>query len=111
MTTFYTEDQVIARIGRLTHVRLVSFVEADVIRPLTTTEGPRFRAVDIARLELLCELVEEFEFEDDRLGIVISLIDQLNDARADLKALADAIATEPYEVRARLGQALSRKRG
>lgn len=111
MAIFLTEDQVIARIGRLTHMRLVHYVEARVVRPLTTAEGPRFRPVDLARLELLCELSEEFDLEDDALGVVVSLLDQLHDARADLHALAEAVAAEPREVRTRIGTALTRRRG
>ncbi|MBW3097923.1 hypothetical protein [Pseudohoeflea coraliihabitans] len=111
MTSFYTEEQVLTRVGRLTRLRLVSYVEADIVRPLATESGPAYRPVDVARLELLSELTEEFELADDTLAIIVSLLDQLHDARADLRTLADAIAREPLEVRARLGQALVRRRG
>ena len=35
MAVFYTEEQVIAALGRLTRVRLLSFVETDIIRPVS----------------------------------------------------------------------------
>ncbi|MAY60801.1 MAG: hypothetical protein CML29_01190 [Rhizobiales bacterium] len=111
MAVFYTEEQVIAAVGRLTRVRLVAFVETDIVRPVESPEGPRFRPVDIARLELLCELAEDFELQDESLALVASLIDQLHDTRADLLALSEILADEPYEIRARIGEALARIRG
>ena len=65
MAVFYTEEQVIAAVGRLTRVRLVSFVETDIVRPVQSADGLRYRPVDIARLELLCELADDFELEDE----------------------------------------------
>jgi chaperone modulatory protein CbpM len=111
MAVFYTEEQVIAAVGRLTRVRLLSFVETDIIRPVSGPEGPRYRPIDIARLELLCELSEDFDLEGETLGLVASLIDQLHDTRADLRALSEILADEPYEIRARIGEALARVRG
>jgi len=109
MATYYTEEQVISAVGRLSRVHLVSYIQADIIRPLSTEEGPRFRAVDIARLELLCDLSEHFDIEEDAIGIIVSLMDQLNDARTDLAALANAVAAEPREVRASIGRRLVTK--
>ncbi|MBG19112.1 MAG: hypothetical protein CML31_03965 [Rhizobiales bacterium] len=111
MAVFYTEEQVIAAVGRLTRVRLVSFVETDIVRPVQSADGLRYRPVDIARLELLCELADDFELEDESLALVASLIDQLHDTRADLQALSEILADEPYEIRARIGEALARARG
>lgn len=108
MATYYTEEQVISVVRRLSHDHLVSYIQADIVRPLTTEHGPRFRAIDIARLEMLCDLFEHFEFEDDAISVVVSLIDQLNDARADLKALVEAVAAEPREVRASIGRRLTK---
>ncbi len=111
MAVFYTEEQVLATIGGLTRVRLVSYIETDVVRPVESPEGPRFRPVDIARLELLCELTDDFGLEGETLGLVVRLLDQLHDTRADLAALSKILADEPYEIRARIGQALASRRG
>lgn len=110
MKEFYTEDQIITAVTRLSHVRLVSYIEADVIRPVQTPTGLRYREVDISRLELLCDLTEQFDLRDDALGIVISLIDQLHDARSDLRTLSDILASEPEDIRERIGRALTERR-
>ena len=106
MTAHYTEDDVITAIADLTRPRLVAFIQAELIIPLQTDAGTAFREIDIARLELLCELSDQFDFDEDALGVILSLIDQLHGVRADLRTLLTAIEREPDDVRARLGQAI-----
>jgi len=106
MSVRYSEDEVVARIGRLTRAQLVSFVEAEIVTPLHTGEGVVYRQIDIVRVELLCELSEDFDLGTDALGVVISLIDQLHGVGGDLRAVLAAVAAEPLEVRQRVGAAL-----
>ncbi|MGB8623284.1 MAG: hypothetical protein WCD16_10735 [Paracoccaceae bacterium] len=110
MTDRFSEDEAIAAVARLTRTRLTSFVEAQVVTPAQSDAGPVFRRIDLARMELLCELSEEFDLDGDALGIVISLIDQLHAARRDLHALAEAVEAEPDDVRRRVATALQRAR-
>lgn len=106
----YSEADVLLAVPRLTRTRLTAFIEAEVVVPLQAEAGQVFRQIDIVRMELLCELSDEFDLEADALGVVISLIDQLHAARRDLRAIARAVAAEPPEVRARIGAALARLR-
>lgn len=106
MTDRFTEDDVVAAIARLTRPQLVSFIRAEVVAPVQTDAGPVFRQIDIARIELLCELSEEFDLEEDALGVVMSLIDQLHGIRAELRAVLSAIEDEQPEVRSRIGKGL-----
>lgn len=108
MTEVFTEEETIAAVRRLTRTRLTSFVTAEAVRPSVGERGPCYTRVDIARLELLCDLTDGFELEDDALGLVVNLVDQLHAARAELQALMTAIADEPPETRRRIGAALSR---
>ena len=103
MTAFLSEDDAIIAVTGLTRTRLQAFVSAEVMVPLQSAEGPRFRPVDLARLELLCDLTEHFDLQDDALGVVMSLIDQLHATRQQLHAVAQALAAEPVEVRHRIG--------
>ena len=82
----FTEVQTLAAIPRLTRLRLTAFVEARIVMPLQAETGPVFRQADLARIELLCELAEEFGLDEDGLGLVMSLLDQLHAARRDLRA-------------------------
>ena len=109
MTDRYSEDETIAVVALLTRTRLTAFIEAEMVMPLHSDAGLVFRQVDLARLELLCELSEHFDLSEDALEIVISLVDQLHGTRAELRALAEAIEAELPEIRARIGEALHRR--
>ncbi|OSP56127.1 chaperone modulator CbpM [Pseudoruegeria sp. SK021] len=106
MTDRYSEDEVLAAVTRLTRSRLVTYVEAEIVMPLHTPQGPVFQRADLARLTLMCELAEGFDLDEDGLGIVLSLIDQLHQARQDLHSVAQAVAQEPEAVRHRIGTRL-----
>ncbi len=103
MTEHYTQDHAIAAVPGLSHSRLAAFLAADLVMPLSSTTGPMFRSVDLARLELLCDLADHFDLEDDALGIVIGLVDQLHTARLRLHAMALAMEAEPQDLRQRVG--------
>ncbi|MFT4959214.1 MAG: chaperone modulatory protein CbpM [Paracoccaceae bacterium] len=107
---YLDEDQAIAAVARLTRVQLVSFVEAEIIVPVTTEAGPAYRKIDIMRLELLCELSDQFDLQDDALSVVMSLVDQLHGVRAELRAVLNAVETEQSEVRRRIGKLLYQAR-
>ena len=110
MTEYLSEDQAISAVARLTRVQLVAFVEAEIIIPVMTETGPAFRKIDIMRLELLCELSEQFDMQDDALGVVISLVDQLHGIRAELRAVLDAVEIVQPVVRQRIGELLYQAR-
>lgn len=109
MIDIYSEEQTIEAVGRLTRTRLSAFVSAEAVRPASGPQGACYTQVDIARLELLCDLTEGFELEEDALGLVVALVDRLHAAEADLAALMRVVAEEPPEVRRRLAGALTRR--
>ena len=103
MTVFMSEADTILAVARLTHSRLQAFISAEVMVPVQSPDGPLFGPVDLARLELLCDLAEHFDLEGDALGVVMGLIDQLHSTRRRLHAVARALEAEPIEVRHRIG--------
>ena len=106
MTEYFTQRQVIAAVPGLSPARLAAFLDADLMVPAQSTAGPMYRPVDLARLELLCDLADQFELRADALGVVIGLIDQLHAARLRLHAMAQAMEAEPQDLRARVGARL-----
>jgi chaperone modulatory protein CbpM len=102
MTERYSEDEVIATVTRLTRHQLIGFIEGDLVQPERGDAGYVFRAVDIARLELLCDLTQDLELEETALDIVLSLLDQLHAARRNLAAMRRAINALPEEVKAQI---------
>ncbi len=108
MTDLFTEDEVIMTVTRLTRKQLGRYVEADLVRPQSAEDGIFFRKVDIARLELLCDLAQDLDLDEGAVGIVISLVDQLHGARRELVMLTEMIQTLPTDLRSRIGAALQR---
>ena len=108
MTRTYTEAEAIAAVDDLTGARLVMFLRARIVQPVVTDAGPAYREAALARLQLLCDLSEGYELPEDALGMVMSLIDQLNTMRGDMRALMHAVAAEPDEVRGRIHAVLRR---
>ena len=86
----------------LTEARLAELIAAGIVRPVHSGSGDRFREIDAARLQLVLDLEDAFELHDDALELVLSLIDQLNGVRGDMRAMLGALAEEPPETRARL---------
>jgi chaperone modulatory protein CbpM len=111
MSRFYTETEVIALIEDLDEGRLQAFLAAHVVTPVATPAGPGYREADLARLHLLCDLVDCYEMPADGLTLVMSLLDQLNTARGDMRALMQAVAAEPDEVRLRIHRVIHDMRG
>lgn len=87
-------------VTRLTRRQLVRFIDDAVVKPERGQAGYVFRPIDVARLELLCDLQHDLDLDDTALGIVISLVDQLHGARQDLAAMVGAINVLPADVRA-----------
>ncbi len=106
MTGYFTPTQAIHAIPALSEARLAGFLAAELILPVASAQGPVFRPVDLARLELLCDLADHLDLEGDALGVVIALIDQLHTARLRLHAMARAMEAEPQDLRQRVGARL-----
>lgn len=102
MTDRYSEDDVIASVTRLTRRQLVTFIECDFVRPEREAGAYVFRPIDLARLELLCDLSQDLDLDETGLAIVISLLDQLHTARQELATMARAIAALPSDLQVRI---------
>lgn len=102
MTQFLTEIEIVQAVPRLNPSMLVLFVDAEIILPLQSERGPLFRPMDVVRIELACDLREQFELQDDALGMVLSLVDRLHGVRAELKAVLGALEAEEPEIRNRV---------
>lgn len=110
MARYYTETEVVALIDDLTPPRLQSFVSARIVQSVATPDGAGYREADLARLQLLCDLADSYDLPEETLAMVMSLIDQLNTARGDMRALMQAVASEPDEVRVRIHRSVHERR-
>ena len=89
---------------------LDALIRSEVVVPVTSAAGPLFRDIDVARLRLILELEDFYALDADGVAMVMSLIDQLNGLRGDMRAMLEAVAAEAPETRARLRQVIRETR-
>lgn len=102
MSRYYSEQETITTVTRLTHARLTTYVKHEFLFPTQSEAGPVYTLADLARIELICDLTEQFDLKDDAMGVVLSLIDQLHGVRGELHRVMGAIEAQPQEVQARI---------
>ncbi|RDW14359.1 hypothetical protein [Paracoccus thiocyanatus] len=102
----YTLTQTLEVVGELTSDQLDGYIRAGVVVPVQSEQGPLFREIDLARLNLVVELAEGYHLDAEALALVLSLVDQLHGLRGDMRAILDAVAREPVETRVRLKAAI-----
>jgi chaperone modulatory protein CbpM len=102
MTELFSEDEVITSITRLTRRQLDRFVEIDFIKPRTEEGKFVFYSIDVARLELLCDLTHDLDLDETALSVTLSLIDQLHTARQDLAAVSGLLNGLPADLQKRI---------
>ena len=102
MIRYLSQEETLRIVRRLDSATLETLVRQHVIVPTQSENGEVFSQADIARMELLCDLTEGFELDEDLLALLMSLIDQLHAARADLQRLSRAVDVEATEVRQRI---------
>jgi chaperone modulatory protein CbpM len=100
-------QDVLTRVGGLDEAELVAWIERRWVRAEAAPGGYLFREVDVARVRLILEIRRECAVDDEALELVLSLLDQVYRLRRQLKALSDAVASQPEEIRGRILGALS----
>lgn len=93
MTRATLED--IVRRYHVDRVELESWVSLQWVKPVQTPKGPQFDEVDAARVGLIRELRRDLMVEQEALGLILSLLDQLYAARQVLRSVEDAVEALP----------------
>ena len=89
------EGDLIAQFTRLERHVLLTWIDEGVIAPHRDETGYLFDSIDSARVALACDLHYGMGLEHASLPVILSLIDQLHDARHQLRALTRAVAEQP----------------
>src|SRR5262245_58886604 len=93
------EQEVISAVEQLDAQALRRWIDLGWVLPHRDGENLLFDTSDVARVRLICELHYELRIEEDSLSVVLSLMDQLYEARCHLNALLSAVAAQPEHVR------------
>ena len=105
-------DEALATCRRVSAPDLTLWIERRWVRPHHTGPEPgrgwSFSAIDLARIELICDLRHDLAIDDEALPVVLSLIDTVHGLRRRLALLGEALAHLPPETRAALADQLRR---
>jgi chaperone modulatory protein CbpM len=102
-------DDLLLRLRDLERRELTRWVENRWVLPERRAESWVFHEVDVARVELILDIRRDFAIDDEAMGLVLGLLDQVYDLRRQMRRLCDAVATQPPQVRDAIRRALPPK--
>ncbi len=89
-------------------VELRRWISESWVRPDPADGGNwTFHEVDIARVRLIYDLRREFDTPEETVPMILSLVDQIYELRAQLKSTMEIIYRQPEDIRQTLLTALT----
>lgn len=104
------EDELLREIADLRVTELHRWIEQGWVMPSRRGSVYVYREIDVARVRLIVDMRRDLSVGEDTLPLVLSLMDQVYGLRRQLKRIAEAIDTEPDEVRRRIADRLDATR-
>ena len=101
-------DDLVTAIAALQRSDLEDWIREELIVPQQEAGEQLFSEMEYARVRLISTLHYELEIDADTLPVVLSLIDQLYDARQKLSALTTAVVAQDRAVREAIIGAIGR---
>ncbi len=98
----YSETETVDLVRGLSKKRLKVCIDQGWIIASIGDSGPAYADIDLARLHLICSLQDDLGVDQDLLGTMLSLLDQVYGLRHELKTILRAIDSEPEDIQARL---------
>ena len=71
------------------------WIEQEWLVPGTAAKGARFTDIDIARVRLILELKNDLGANDQGIGMILHLMDQLHGMRQTLARMRDEMQQQP----------------
>jgi chaperone modulatory protein CbpM len=90
---------VVALFNDLGELELTAWIDRGWVKPERGRAGPIFHDIDVARVRLIHDLRAGMRIEDETIPVVLSLLDQVYDLRAGLRAVLRAVDAQPAPVR------------
>jgi chaperone modulatory protein CbpM len=101
------ETDLIAQFTYLERQVLLTWIEEGIIAPHRDEQGYLFDRLDESRVALACDLHYRMGLEHASLPVILSLIDQLHDARHHLRTLTLAVSEQTETVREEITRRMS----
>jgi chaperone modulatory protein CbpM len=99
-------DELLVRFRELERRELSRWVENRWVLPERHADSWVFHEVDVARVELILDIRRDFALDDEAMGLVLGLLDQVYSLRRQMRRLCDAVATQPQDVQDAIRRAL-----
>lgn len=93
------EDDVVREISGLRRAELRRWVAQGWVTPQRRAGEAWFRAIDVARLQMIVHIRRDMRIAEEGMPLVLSLVDQVYGLRNELRLLAEAIEAQPESVR------------
>ena len=100
-----TFEEVVAK-ARIGEAELTTWIQQSWVLPSEENGRYLFDPADLARVQLIAELVQDLEVSQQSLPVVLRLLDQVYGLRKTLGELHDAIEALPEGLRSELEKAL-----
>jgi chaperone modulatory protein CbpM len=94
-----TEDEILVMVRALDRGDLATWRARGWVQPLQDQGRVEYSAVDVARIQLICEMRDDLAVNEDGIAVVLDLMDQLYEARTRLRVLGEAVMGQPADVR------------
>jgi chaperone modulatory protein CbpM len=91
-------EEVLVRYRGLERRELTRWMENRWVLPEQHAETWVFHEVDVARVELILGIRRDFAIDDEAMGLVLGLLDQVYAMRRQMRRLCDAVAGQPQDV-------------
>ncbi|GBQ22931.1 chaperone modulator CbpM [Gluconacetobacter sacchari] len=102
-----TIEALCVRVGNVSTVEIQHWIDSAWLRPAGEPGAYVFDDIDVARARLIAELTGELGIGEDGMPVVLSLLDQLYDARRQMLRLRAALdRPQAADLRARLSMLL-----
>lgn len=93
------EHEVVRVVTGLKRAELRRWVAAGWVAPQREDGEPRYREIDVARLQMIVQVRHDMRIAEEGMPLVLSLVDQVYGLRNELRRLAEAIEAQPEPVR------------
>jgi chaperone modulatory protein CbpM len=97
-------DEVLAVCRRVKPNELTLWIERHWVRPHHEGVSWTFSDIDVARIELICDLRHDMDLNDEAIPVVLALLDNVHGLRRRLSLLVEAIGKLPPDAREALAE-------
>src|SRR5947209_2907433 len=88
--------------AQLDHAALEAWIDAGWLLPRRDADAVQFADVDLARAQFIHDLRDDLGINDEGVGVILDLVDQVHGLRCTLRDLLLAVGMQPAATRAQI---------